>query len=55
MKVFLEIAEAAERLDELLDLDLRGDDVLICRAGNPVAELLAVPRAISGRLTMFGR
>jgi antitoxin (DNA-binding transcriptional repressor) of toxin-antitoxin stability system len=45
VKVFLEIAEAAERLDELLDLVLRGDDVVICRAGNPVAEFLAIPKS----------
>jgi prevent-host-death family protein len=45
VKVFLDIAEAAERLDELLDLVVRGDDVVICRAGNPKAKLLAVPKS----------
>lgn len=37
MKVFVDIAEAAERFDELIDFVLRDDEVVICRAGDPIA------------------
>lgn len=44
MRIFVDVDEAAERLEELIELALRGDDVLICRAGKPVAELIAIPK-----------
>ncbi|PPJ49165.1 type II toxin-antitoxin system prevent-host-death family antitoxin [Rhizobium sp. KAs_5_22] len=50
MKVSVEIAEAAERLEELIDLVLREDEVVICRAGEPVADI--VPIARKGHGTM---
>lgn len=45
MRGFVEFAEAAERFDQLLDLVSRADDAVICRADDPVAELLAVPKS----------
>ncbi|MET3588795.1 antitoxin (DNA-binding transcriptional repressor) of toxin-antitoxin stability system [Pseudorhizobium tarimense] len=39
MKIFADVAEAADRLEELIDLARRGDTVLICRQAKPVAEL----------------
>lgn len=50
VKVFVEIAEAAERLEELIDLVLREDEVAICRAGTPVSDI--VPLARKGRGAM---
>jgi antitoxin (DNA-binding transcriptional repressor) of toxin-antitoxin stability system len=42
MKIFVEVDEAAERFDELIELAVRGDEVLICRAGKPVVALSAI-------------
>ena len=39
------IAEAKNRLPELIDLALGGEDVVITRWGQPVAELKPVPGA----------
>lgn len=42
MKIFVEVDEAAERFEELIELAVRGDEVLICRAGKPVVALTAI-------------
>ena len=39
MKILVEIAEASERLEELIELALRQDEILICREGRPIAAL----------------
>ena len=39
MKIFVEIDEAAERLEELIELAARQDEILICRDGRPIAVL----------------
>jgi len=44
MRVFVDVDEAAVRFEELIELALRGDEVLICRAGKPVAELTGIPK-----------
>jgi len=44
MKVFVEIAEAAERLEELIELALIGDEVVICRDGMPTATLTPIEK-----------
>lgn len=44
MTVFVEIAEAAERLEELIALSARGDEVMICRDGRPIATLSYIAR-----------
>lgn len=49
MRIFVDVDEAAERFEELIELALRGDAVLICRAGKPVAELMAIPKS-AGRM-----
>ncbi|WP_320188442.1 type II toxin-antitoxin system Phd/YefM family antitoxin (plasmid) [Agrobacterium rosae] len=48
MKIFVDIAEAAERLDELIDLVLRNDEVVIYRAGAPIAAILAIEQKGQG-------
>ncbi|KEQ02968.1 type II toxin-antitoxin system Phd/YefM family antitoxin [Pseudorhizobium pelagicum] len=50
MKVFVEIADAAGRLEELIDIVLREDEVVICRAGEPVAAIVALVRQDQGTL-----
>jgi prevent-host-death family protein len=42
MRVLVEVDQAAERFEELIELAVRGDEVLICRAGRPVAALTAI-------------
>ncbi|NKN38998.1 prevent-host-death family protein [Agrobacterium sp. a22-2] len=42
MKIFAEPVEAAERLEELISLAQRDDEVIICREGVPIAVLTAV-------------
>ncbi|ENN88508.1 hypothetical protein RHSP_04945 [Rhizobium freirei PRF 81] len=49
MKIFVEIAEAAERLEEMLELAVRHDEILICREGWPVAALTPI---VAGKGTM---
>jgi antitoxin (DNA-binding transcriptional repressor) of toxin-antitoxin stability system len=39
MGILIDVAEAAERLEELVELPARGDDILICRDERPVATL----------------
>ncbi|WP_245414467.1 hypothetical protein [Mycoplana dimorpha] len=39
MKIFVDVGEAAERLEDLVDLAFRGDDVFVCRGERPVARL----------------
>lgn len=45
MRTFADIPEAAERLEELMDLARCHDEVVICRAGQPIAVLTAIPKA----------
>ena len=42
MKIFAEPVEAAERLEELISLAQRDDEVIICREGVPIAVFTAV-------------
>jgi antitoxin (DNA-binding transcriptional repressor) of toxin-antitoxin stability system len=44
MRILVDVDEAGERFEEMLELALRGDVVLICRNGTPVAELTAIPK-----------
>ncbi|MQW98669.1 hypothetical protein GHK49_27985 [Sinorhizobium fredii] len=39
MKIFIDFEEAAERLEELIDLAFRQDEIYVCRGGWPVALL----------------
>jgi len=47
MRILIDVDEAAERFEELIELAVRGDEVLICRAGKPVAELTAISKTAS--------
>ena len=42
MRILVEIGEAAGRLEELVELAERQDEILICRDGSPVAVLTSV-------------
>ncbi len=53
MKICVEVAETAERLEELIDLALRGDEIVVCRVGNPVAVIMAVRKAEQGTIDDF--
>lgn len=44
MKIFVEVDEATERFEELIELAIRGDEVLISRAGRPAAALTAIQK-----------
>ncbi|MBB4184775.1 antitoxin (DNA-binding transcriptional repressor) of toxin-antitoxin stability system [Sinorhizobium terangae] len=41
MKILIEVDEAAERLEELIDLASQRDVIYVCRGGRPVAQLSA--------------
>ncbi|MBB3660014.1 antitoxin (DNA-binding transcriptional repressor) of toxin-antitoxin stability system [Rhizobium sp. BK650] len=41
MKIFIEIAEAAERLEELIEFAARGDEIIISRDERRVATYIA--------------
>lgn len=52
--------EAKTNLSKLIDLVLKGEEVIICKAGNPVAKLVPfrekkknrVPGALKGKITV---
>jgi prevent-host-death family protein len=44
------VAEAKNRLPELIDRALQGENVVITRHGRPVAELRPIPKPV-GRIT----
>lgn len=52
--------EAKTNLSKLIDLVLKGEEVVICKAGNPVARLVPfrekkkkrVPGALKGKITI---
>lgn len=53
MKICVELAEAAERLEELIDLALLDHEVVICREGDPVAVIVAVAKTGQGTMDDF--
>ncbi|WFS03227.1 hypothetical protein [Rhizobium tumorigenes] len=40
MKVLIEVAEATVRLEELIELAIRGDEIVIYRDKHPIASYL---------------
>lgn len=47
MRILVDVTEAAERLEELIELSLRGDEIVICRDERPVAMLTPIARKIT--------
>lgn len=47
MTILVDAIEAAERLEKLIELSLCGDEILICRAGEPVAMLTPIAHKIA--------
>ncbi|MBP1848334.1 prevent-host-death family protein [Rhizobium petrolearium] len=54
MKILVETTEAAERLEELIELSVRQDEILICRKGRPIAALTSIARE-NGTMDAFLR
>jgi antitoxin (DNA-binding transcriptional repressor) of toxin-antitoxin stability system len=51
MRVFVEIAETTERLEDLIELAARGDDITICRDDRPIAMTsIAKDQGLPGQL-----
>lgn len=46
MKVLVDVTEAAERLEELIELAVRGDEIVICRDERPAAILTPIAQKI---------
>ena len=46
MKILVDVTEAAKRLEELIDLSLRGDEIVIYRDERPVAMLTPIAQKI---------
>ncbi|MGL3609002.1 type II toxin-antitoxin system Phd/YefM family antitoxin [Rhizobium sp. G187] len=47
MRVLVDVTEAAERLEELIELSFRGDEIIICRNEIPVAMLTPIAQRIT--------
>lgn len=47
MRILVDVTEAAERLEALIELSLRGDEIVICRAGKPVAMLTPMAHKVA--------
>lgn len=54
MKHQINIAEAKAKLSELVDLAVQGGDVIIARAGKPVARIVPIEAASAVRANFFG-
>lgn len=50
MTITMNVAEAKAKLSELLDAAAAGDDVVIARAGTPIARLVPIAEPASRRL-----
>jgi prevent-host-death family protein len=53
MTIQLNIADAKARLSELIDLALQGEEVVLARAGKPVARIVVADHDIA-RASLFG-
>ncbi len=51
MRLLIDVEEAAERLEELIELARRGNEVLLCRGDQPIA-VLSAPVAGDARSKM---
>lgn len=47
MKILVDVKEAAKRLEELIDLACRDDEIVICRDERPIAMLTPIARKIT--------
>lgn len=46
MEILVDVTEAAERFEELIELAFRGDEIVICRDEIPVAILTPIAQKI---------
>ncbi|KQV15906.1 prevent-host-death family protein [Rhizobium sp. Root1203] len=44
MRILIDVGEAAERFEEMIELASRGDEILICRNGSPGAALTYITK-----------
>ena len=42
--MYVSITEAKIRLEELIDRAIKGEEIIICRRGKPVARLVAITK-----------
>ncbi|MVA54731.1 type II toxin-antitoxin system Phd/YefM family antitoxin [Agrobacterium vitis] len=53
MEVLVEVTEAADRLEELIELAHRGDEIVICRDERPVARLTPIAKETFAAATLW--
>lgn len=46
MEILIEVTEAADRLEELIELAHKGDGIVICRDERPVARLTPITQNV---------
>lgn len=52
MQTTIDVVQATQQLPELIDLSIKGDDIIITRRGQPVVKLVAVQK--TKRQRQFG-
>jgi len=45
--MYVSITEAKIRLEELIDRAIKGEEIIICRRGKPVARLVAIAKPVN--------
>ncbi len=50
MRILLEVTEAADRFEELIELVLRGDAIVICRDERPIVTLMPIAKTANTEL-----
>ncbi len=50
MRILVEVTEAADRFEELIELVLRGDAIVICRDERPIATLMPIAKTANTEL-----
>jgi prevent-host-death family protein len=50
MAQIMEIADAADQLDQLIERALAGEDIVIARGGKPLVRLVPVPKKAEPRV-----
>ena len=53
MRILVEVDEAAERFEELIELVLRGDAIVICRDERPIATLMPIVKTADTEPSFF--
>jgi len=54
MEILVEVTEAAVRFEELIELAMRGDEIVICRDERPVAILTPITQNVDAFQEFLG-